>query len=99
MNVSAALDLQGKSPYISEAAQAAFLAAAVTLVSDINAATVADARQAYGQVSNISPGLSDVGVLPVIATVHSIEIDAVPDTQRRRTNRVARKTISANVTF
>jgi hypothetical protein len=77
-----------KSPYITTVLAQAFANQPYQKIADINSITLASGKS-LGIVIT-SPGETDVAVDPVSNSVISTEVDKVPDTQRRRTNRVPR---------
>lgn len=82
-------------PYITTANASALATAAKALLDGLQAIEMTDGSQA--KIVCVSPGLTDVGVEPVFNLVTAVEVDRVPDTQKRRTNRAARATVEQNL--
>lgn len=82
----------GTSPYVTTAqAQAMANKAYELAVSGIGGITLTSGKTLVTHI--FSPGETSVGLEPVANMVIAVEVDRVPDTQRRRTNRVPRNVV------
>ena len=81
-----------KSPYISDTDANKIAGSFLTLISAINAITLSD--DTTWQVTNISAGNASQPA-GYSRPVDHIVVDRVPDTQRRRTNRVPRLVVTS----
>jgi hypothetical protein len=80
------------SPYVTTAqAQALANQAYALAVAGIGGVTLTSGKTLVTVIT--SPGETAVGVEPVSNMVLAVEVDRVPDTQRRRTNRVPRSVV------
>ena len=67
--------------------------AAGNLIQDLNT-TISQAAPGIGRISNLSPGDSTKGTVPLFAHVTHVTTDRVPDVQHRRTNRLQRSEVA-----
>lgn len=79
------------TPYAATAYAQEYANQAAKLIGNIDGITLTSGKTT--SVCVFSPGLSDVGLEPAFTAVSGFEVDLVPDTQRRRTNRVARNVV------
>lgn len=80
------------SPYVSVTNATNFLNAAANFTATLNGLTLASGKSAL--ISIFSPGETSIGLEPAFNGVTGWEVDRVLDTQRRRTNRVPRQSVS-----
>jgi len=80
------------SPYISTTLANAVLARLKTLLLGLQAITLGSGKAVA--IAAISAGLTDIGLDPAYNVITKVEADLTPDTQRRRTNRVPRTSVS-----
>jgi hypothetical protein len=87
------------NPYVSVTEATAYMGTAKTLLDSINAADVSGTSlSSPPQVVLVGPrDTTKVGSVKVWNLVTYIEVDRVNDSQRRRTNRVARQVVTTNL--